>query len=155
MCDGAFFMGENVIVVGGGDSAMEDSIFIAKFADRLTIVHRRDEFRARRSCSSAPAGPRTSSWGPLILAAVEFIAGKRRREDCLGAAAQIVETGAVEEMETGGAFVAIKHTPRSEFVAGQVDTDENGYVLTEGRSTKTKLAGVFARTSSTTPIARR
>ena len=141
VCDGAFFKGENVIVVGGGDSAMEDSIFIAKFAERLTIIHRRGEFRALEDHARArPRDREHRLQDPVRRRGVR----RRRRRRIASVRLRNVETGAVEEMETGGAFVAIKHTPRSELVAGQVDTDENGYVLTEGRSTKTKLAGVFA-----------
>jgi thioredoxin reductase (NADPH) len=141
VCDGAFFKGENVIVVGGGDSAMEDSIFIAKFAERLTVVHRRDEFRASKiMLERARETENIEFKTPYVVE--EFIAGDDGR--IVSVRLRNVETGAVEDMDTGGAFVAIGHTPRSELVAGQVDTDENGYVVTEGRSTKTKLAGVFA-----------
>ena len=142
VCDGAFFKGQKVIVIGGGDSAMEDSIFISKYASELTVVNRRDEFRAskimferareqdnielqdavRRRRSSSPA--RTASWTEVRL--------------------RNAETGEPEEIEADGAFVAIGHIPKSEIVAGQVDTDEDGYIVTEPGSTRTNLAGVFA-----------
>jgi thioredoxin reductase (NADPH) len=141
VCDGAFFKGENVIVVGGGDSAMEESIFVAKFAKQLTIIHRRDEFRASKiMLHRARETENIAFKTPFVVD--EFVAG----EDGKIASVRLrnVDSGESEEIDTGGAFVAIGHTPRSELVEGQVDTDENGYVLTENGSTRTKLAGVFA-----------
>jgi thioredoxin reductase (NADPH) len=141
VCDGAFFKGENVIVVGGGDSAMEDSIFISKFAERLTVVHRRDEFRASKiMLDRAREIDNIDFKTPFVVE--EFVAG----DDGKIASVRLrnAETGEQEELDTGGAFVAIGHTPRSELVVGQVDTDENGYVLTKDGSTKTTRAGVFA-----------
>jgi thioredoxin reductase (NADPH) len=141
VCDGAFFKGESVAVIGGGDSAMEDSIFVSKFADDLTIVHRRDEFRASKIMEER-ARERDNITVKTPYIPEEFIAGAD------GKLAKIrlkqSETGETEELEVGGAFVAIGHTPRSELVVGQVEADDEGYVITEGRSTKTNKAGVFA-----------
>ena len=141
VCDGAFFKGQDVIVIGGGDSAMEDSIFISKFARNLTSVHRRDEYRASKiMLERARQQPNISFKTPYVPE--EFVAGEN------GKLARVrlrhAETGAIEEVEATGAFVAIGHIPRSEIVAGQVDTDEEGYVLTEPGTTRTNLAGVFA-----------
>jgi thioredoxin reductase (NADPH) len=141
VCDGAFFKDQSVVVIGGGDSAMEDSIFISKYASELTIVNRRDEFRASKiMLDRAVEQPNISLKTPYIPE--EFIAGDS------GKLAKIrlrnADTGETEEVEAGGAFVAIGHIPRSEVVAGQVDTDENGYVLTEPGSTRTNLGGVLA-----------
>jgi thioredoxin reductase (NADPH) len=141
VCDGAFFKGADVVVIGGGDSAMEDSIFISKFADNLTSVHRRDEYRASKiMLDRARERGNISFKTPFVPE--EFIAG----EDGKLRAVRVrnAETGETEELEAGGAFIAIGHIPRSELVAGQVETDEEGYVLTEDKSTRTKLAGVFA-----------
>ena len=141
VCDGAFFKGEDVIVVGGGDSAMEDSIFIAKFADDLKVVHRRPEFRASKIMLERARGKDNIDFKtPYVVE--EFVSG----DDGKLSAARLrnTETGEQEEVEVGGAFVAIGHTPRSELVQGQVDTDENGYVIVDEPSTRTKLAGVFA-----------
>jgi len=141
VCDGAFFKGEKVVVIGGGDSAMEDSIFISKFASELTIVHRRDEFRASKiMLERARARDNISFKTPFIPE--EFIPG----EDGKIASVRLrnVETGESEDLEVGGAFVAIGHVPRSELVAGQAEADEGGYVLTQDGSTRTNLAGVFA-----------
>jgi thioredoxin reductase (NADPH) len=141
VCDGAFFKGEDVIVVGGGDSAMEDSIFISKYADKLTSVHRRDDYRASKIMHDrATEQPNITFKTPFVPE--EFLAG----EDGKLRAVRLrnAETGEHEELEVGGAFVAIGHIPRSELVADQLETDEDGYVVTEGKSTRTKLAGVFA-----------
>jgi thioredoxin reductase (NADPH) len=141
VCDGAFFKGEDVIVVGGGDSAMEDSIFISKYADKLRVVHRRPEFRASKIMQDrARERPNIEFKTPYVPE--EFVAG----DDGKLARVRLrnTETDETEEIEVGGAFVAIGHIPRSELVAGQVPTDEDGYVLTRGKSTSTDLAGVFA-----------
>jgi thioredoxin reductase (NADPH) len=141
VCDGAFFKGEDVVVIGGGDSAMEDSIFLSKFASDLDIVHRRDEFRASKIMLER-ARDKDNITFKTPYVPEEFIAG----DDGKLAKVRVrqAETGNTEELEVGGAFVAIGHTPRSELVAGQVDTDEGGYVLTKDGSTRTNLAGVFA-----------
>src|ERR687888_2173777 len=118
VCDGAFFKGEKVIVVGGGDSALEDSIFIAKYASELTIVHRRNEFRASRIMLDRARERQNIDFKTPYLPE-EFIAG----DDGKLAAVRVrnLETDESEEMEVGGAFVAIGHTPRSELVRDQVD----------------------------------
>jgi thioredoxin reductase (NADPH) len=141
VCDGAFFKDQKVIVIGGGDSAMEDSIFLSKFASDLEIVHRRDEFRASKIMLER-ARDKDNITFKTPYVPEEFIAG----DDGKLAKVRVrqAETGNTEELEVGGAFVAIGHTPRSELVAGQVDTDEGGYVLTKDGSTRTNLAGVFA-----------
>jgi thioredoxin reductase (NADPH) len=141
VCDGAFFKDQRVIVIGGGDSAMEDAIFISKYASRLTIVNRRDEFRASKiMLERAQAMDNIDFKTPFV--AEEFIAG----EDGKLAKVRLrhVDSDETEEIEVGGAFVAIGHLPQSDLVAGQVDTDENGYALTRDGSTRTNLAGVFA-----------
>lgn len=141
VCDGAFFKDRSTMVIGGGDSAMEDAVFISKFASNLDLVHRRDEFRASKimqeRAESLPNIALKTPWAPE-----EFVAG----ED--GALEKVrlkhSESGEVEEVPVDGAFVAIGHIPRSELVVGQIDTDEDGYVKTASASTETNLAGVFA-----------
>jgi thioredoxin reductase (NADPH) len=120
---------------------MEDSIFISKFASELTIVHRREEFRASKIMLERARGRENISFKTPFVPE-EFIPG----EDGKIASVRLrnVETGESEDLEVGGAFVAIGHVPRSELVAGQVETDDGGYVLTQGGSTRTNLAGVFA-----------
>ncbi|HKF82393.1 MAG TPA: thioredoxin-disulfide reductase [Solirubrobacterales bacterium] len=141
VCDGAFFKGQDVIVVGGGDSAMEDSIFISKFARKLTIVNRRDEFRASKIMFER-ARDKENIELKTPFVPEEFVAGES------GKLAKVrlrnAETGAEEELATDGAFVAIGHVPKSEIVKGQVGTDEDGYIVTEAGSTRTNVAGVFA-----------
>jgi thioredoxin reductase (NADPH) len=141
VCDGAFFKGADVAVIGGGDSAMEDSIFISKFADKLTIVHRRDDFRASQIMEDRARGKdNIEVLTPYVPK--EFVAGEDGKIGSIKI--QNAENGEERELPVGGAFVAIGHTPRSELVVGQVDTDEEGYVKVEEPSTETKLAGVFA-----------
>ena len=138
VCDGAFFKDQEVLVVGGGDSAMEDAMFIAKYASKLTIVHRRDEFRASKiMLERAQATENIEFKTPYVPE--EFVAG----DDGKLRAVRLrhADSGETEEMEVGGAFVAIGHIPRSELVADQVRVDENGYVVTEGKSTRTNLGG--------------
>jgi thioredoxin reductase (NADPH) len=141
ICDGAFFKGEDVVVIGGGDSAMEDSIFVSKYANDLTTVHRRDDFRASKiMLERAKAVPNISLKTPYVPE--EFIAGEDGK--IANVRLRNAETGETEELEVGGAFIAIGHTPRSELVRDQVDTDDQGYVLTRDGSTRSSLAGVFA-----------
>jgi thioredoxin reductase (NADPH) len=141
VCDGAFFKGEDVVVVGGGDSAMEDSIFVSKFADKLTIVHRRPEFRASKIMEDrARDQDNIEVKTPFVVE--EFVAGEDGKLELVRL--RNADSDELEELKVGGAFVAIGHTPRSELVAEQLDTDENGYVLTMDGSTRTKLDGVFA-----------
>jgi thioredoxin reductase (NADPH) len=141
VCDGAFFKGKDVAVIGGGDSAMEDSIFVSKFARKLTIVHRRDDFRASKIMEErARAKDNIEVLTPYVPK--EFVKGEDGKIGSLKL--ENADTGEQKSLEIGGAFVAIGHTPRSELVMGQIDTDEEGYVLVQEPSTKTKLAGVFA-----------
>jgi thioredoxin reductase (NADPH) len=141
VCDGAFFKGQDVVVIGGGDSAMEDSIFISKFANELTSVHRRDEYRASQIMQDR-AREQANIRFKTPYVPEEFIAG----DDGKLAKVRLrhAENGETEEIEATGAFVAIGHIPRSELVVGQVDTDDEGYVLTQSGSTRTNLGGVFA-----------
>jgi thioredoxin reductase (NADPH) len=141
VCDGAFFKGEDVVVIGGGDSAMEDAMFVAKYADKLDVVHRRNEFRASQIMQERARDTANIDFKTPFVPE-EFIAG----DDGKLRAVRLrnAETGDTEEAEVGGAFVAIGHIPRSELVADQVEVDGEGYVVTDGKSTKTNLAGVFA-----------
>jgi len=141
VCDGAFFKDQKVIVIGGGDSAMEDSIFISKYASELTVVNRRGEFRASKiMLDRAKEQGNINFKTPYV--AEEFVASDKGRLDHVRL--RNVETDETEDFQADGAFIAIGHIPRSEVVTGQVDTDENGYILTEGDSTRTNMAGVFA-----------
>jgi thioredoxin reductase (NADPH) len=141
VCDGAFFKDQKVIVIGGGDSAMEDSIFISKYASELTVVNRRDEFRASKiMLERTRERPNIDFKTPFV--AEQFVAGEDGKLDHVRL--RNAETGETEDLSTDGAFVAIGHIPRSEVVQGQVETDEGGYIVTQPGSTRTNLAGVFA-----------
>jgi thioredoxin reductase (NADPH) len=140
-CDAAFFKQKTTIVVGGGDTAMEDALFLSKFSSKVTIVHRRDEFRASAiMVDRARARENIEFMTPYEP--LRFEAG----ED--GPLCRVVlrhiETGEEKTLEIEGAFIAIGHRPNSHLVEGQVDLDENGYVVTEGKSTRTNVKGVFA-----------
>src|SRR5690606_1641931 len=141
VCDGAFFKGDRVVVIGGGDSAMEDAIFISKYARELILIHRRDEFRASQIMLDRAREQENIEF-KTPYAPLEFVAGEEGKLEKVRL--RHSETGAEEEIEADGAVVAIGHTPRSEIAAGQVETDENGYIVTEPGSTRTNLAGVFA-----------
>ena len=130
-----------MVVIGGGDSAMEDAIFISKFASDLTVVNRRDEFRASKIMHGRAAEqPNIEFKTPFVPE--EFVAGEDGKLDHVRL--RNVETDETEDLETDGAFVAIGHIPKSEIVEGQVDTDDGGYILTQAGSTRTNLEGVFA-----------
>jgi thioredoxin reductase (NADPH) len=140
-CDAAFFKEQETIIVGGGDSAMEEAIFLAKFSSKVTIVHRRGEFRASKiMLERARSAANIEFLTPYVVE--EFLAGDGGVLD--RARVRNLETGETRELPMTGAFIAIGHEPQSEIVRGIVETDENGYVLTEGRSTRTNAAGVFA-----------
>jgi thioredoxin reductase (NADPH) len=140
-CDAAFFREVPTIIVGGGDSAMEEAMFLSKFAAKVAIVHRRDEFRASKiMLERARAIPNIEWLTPYGID--EFVAG----DGGSLAIARLRHTGdgSTRDIEIGGAFIAIGHEPQSQLVEGQVETDEAGYVVTKGRSTLTNLPGVFA-----------
>ena len=140
-CDAAFFKDRDTMIVGGGDSAMEEAIFLSKFAAKVTIVHRRDEFRASQiMLQRARDIDNIEMLTPYVVQ--EFVAGDDGALD--HAVLMHVETEETREVPTAAAFIAIGHEPQSELVEGQVKTDENGYVITEGKSTRTGRPGVFA-----------
>jgi thioredoxin reductase (NADPH) len=140
-CDAAFFRGADTLVVGGGDTAMEDATFLSKFAGKVSIVHRRPEFRA-----SAIMLDRARDTDNIELVTPYVVQSFEPGGDGSLSRAVLHNTqdDSTKEIPVTGAFVAIGHKPNSHLVQGQVDLDEEGYVLVEGRSTKTKLPGVFA-----------
>jgi len=141
VCDGAFFKGRDVVVIGGGDTAMEDAMFVAKYADRLTVLHRRRELRASMVMQDrARAVENIEFKTPYVPE--EFVADDDGALDHVRI--RNAESGEIEELDVGGAFVAIGHIPGSDLVAGQVDLHDNGYVRVAEPSTRTNLAGVFA-----------
>lgn len=138
-CDGFFFRGQNIVVVGGGDSAMEEATFLTKFADSVTIIHRRDELRASKIMAErAIADPKIKfAWNSEVIdiEGEDKVTGLRLRDTV---------TGEESEIDATGLFIAIGHDPRSEIVKGQVNLTEDGYVDVIGRTTQTNLPGVFA-----------
>jgi thioredoxin reductase (NADPH) len=141
-CDGALFRGRELLVVGGGDTAMEEATFLTRFAPKVTIVHRRDEFRASRiMLERAERNPKISF---LTNTVVDEILGELPRPGVTGARLRDVRTGAVRDMPIGGIFVAIGHEPNSKLFKGQLDMDPAGYLVTKPGTTTTKVKGVFA-----------
>jgi thioredoxin reductase (NADPH) len=140
-CDAAFFRDKPTIVVGGGDTAMEDALFLAKFAKDVKIVHRRDEFRASAiMLDRAKDTANIELLTPYVIE--EFAAGD---DGALGTAVlKNLQGGDGQALDIDGAFIAIGHQPNSQLVDGQVELDDEGYVITQGKSTRTKLEGVFA-----------
>jgi thioredoxin reductase (NADPH) len=140
-CDAAFFRGAETLVVGGGDTAMEDATFLAKFADKVSVVHRRPEFRA-----SAIMLDRARDTDNIELVTPYVVQSFEPGENgSLGRAVlENTEDASTRDIPVTGAFVAIGHKPNSHLVEGQVELDDEGYVLVDGRSTRTKVPGVFA-----------
>ncbi len=138
-CDGFFFRDQDIAVVGGGDSAMEEATFLTRFASKVTVVHRRDDLRASKIMAErALADPKIEfAWNSEV-------AGITGENKVSGVSLRDTVTGEIRDLEATGLFVAIGHEPRTDLVKGQVDLDENGYILVEGRSTRTNLPGVFA-----------
>jgi thioredoxin reductase (NADPH) len=140
-CDAAFFRDHETIVVGGGDTAMEDATFLAKFAGKVDIVHRRPEFRASAiMLQRAKDKDNIELLTPYVVQ--RFEGGDNGQ--LAKAVLENTEDDSTREIEITGAFIAIGHRPNSQLVADQLDLDDEGYVLVEGRSTRTKLPGVFA-----------
>ncbi|GAA4384014.1 thioredoxin-disulfide reductase [Tsukamurella soli] len=138
-CDGFFFKDQDIAVIGGGDSAMEEATFLTKFARSVTIVHRREEFRASKiMLERARANDKIRF---LLDSVVTAVHGE---QSVSGLSVENTKTGEVSTLDVTGLFVAIGHDPRSELVRGLVDLDAEGYVQVEGRTTATNIPGVFA-----------
>jgi thioredoxin reductase (NADPH) len=141
-CDAAFFRDRQTVIVGGGDSAMEEAMFLSKFSSKVTVIHRRDEFRASKIMLDRARSVENIEWlTPYTVD--EFLPGDS------GPGLQTVrvrnlETGETRDLAANGAFMAIGHEPQSAIVRGIVELDESGYVVTEGRSTRTGVPGIFA-----------
>ncbi|MGI8922404.1 MAG: thioredoxin-disulfide reductase [Solirubrobacteraceae bacterium] len=140
-CDAAFFKDREIVVVGGGDSAMEEAIFLSKFGSRVTVVHRRDEFRASSiMLERARAADNLEFLTPYVVEELAADDGK----GLTTVRVRHAESGETKEIAAAGAFIAVGHEPQSGIVRGQVDVDEAGYVVTQDRSTRTNLPGVLA-----------
>jgi thioredoxin reductase (NADPH) len=141
-CDGFFYRGKNVIVVGGGNTAVEEALFLTNFASKVTVVHRRDSFRAERILQQRLAQhPKIEViWDSVV----DGVLGSESPVKVTGAAIRNIKTDAVTEVPADGVFIAIGHSPASELFAGQLQMKANGYIKTAPFSTATSMPGVFA-----------
>ena len=139
VCDAAFFREKDVVVVGGGDSAMEEATFLAKFASKVTVVHRRDAFRASQIMTDRAEAIETIEF--VLDSVVEEVLGDGL---VTGVVVRNLKTDERTEIPAEGFFVAIGHDPTTELYKGQLDMDESGYLVTKGKTTETNVPGVFA-----------
>ncbi len=141
-CDGFFFRGKKVAVVGGGNTAVEEAIYLTNHASHVTVIHRRDSFRAEKiMVDRLMANPKISvMWDHVI----DEITGTENPPGVTGTRVKNVKTGALTDLELDGVFIAIGHTPNTELFKGQLDMDAEGYLVTKPDSTATNVPGVFA-----------
>jgi thioredoxin reductase (NADPH) len=140
-CDGFFFKDKDLVVVGGGDTAMEEATFLTKFANKVTVAHRRDQLRASKIMQErAERNPKiTFVWNTVV----DEVYGDPKAGGVTGVKFRNVKTGVTEDFKSDGLFIAIGHEPNSKLFVGQLDLDPNGYIITHD-GTKTKIPGVFA-----------
>jgi thioredoxin reductase (NADPH) len=139
VCDAAFFREKDIVVVGGGDSAMEEAMFLTKFGDKVTVVHRRDEFRASQIMEDRARANEKIEW--ITNAVVDEVVG----DDAVTAVRiRDVNTGEITELPADGLFVAIGHDPNTKLFVDGLELDEAGYIVTKPGSTETSVEGVFA-----------
>ena len=141
-CDGFFYRGKEVAVIGGGNTAVEEALFLTNFASRVTLIHRRDELRAEKIMQDRLF--RNEKIEVLWDTVLEEVLGAGEPAGVTGMRLKNIKTGAVTERAADGVFIAIGHDPNTKLFAGQVDMDDEGYILTKPDSTKTNIAGVFA-----------
>ena len=141
-CDGFFFKGMDVLVVGGGDTAMEEANFLTKFASKVTVVHRRAELRASKIMQDRARNNTKIAW--LLNTTIAEIHGEPQGHGVTGVTLENTATGALTNIKTDGVFMAIGHTPNTRLFTGKLDMDEFGYLVTKKSSTETNVAGVFA-----------
>ena len=139
-CDGFFFKDKHVVVVGGGDSAVEEAVFLTKFASRVTVIHRRDQLRASKIMQQRAFNNEKVDflWNKVVI---DVLGSKE--EGVTGVKLQDTVTGEISEFACEGMFLAIGHTPNTEIFQGQVGIDEKGYIITEKGTTRTSVPGVF------------
>ncbi len=140
-CDGFFFKDKEVVVVGGGDTAMEEALFLTKYATKISVVHRRGELRASKIMQDR--AKKNSKIGFIWDSAVDEIIGDPKNGGVTGVKLKNLKTGAIQVFKSDGVFIAIGHEPNTKLFVGQLDMDEVGYLITR-EGTKTKIPGVFA-----------
>ena len=148
-CDGAFFRDQPVVVIGGGDTAMEEALFLTRFASKVTIVHRRGEFRASKIMADKALAHEKID--VLWHTTLEEVLGDKAVE---AVRLKDLKSGESKELKTEGVFIAIGHKPNTDLFTGQLKTNEVGYLETEGHSSKTSVEGVFAAGDVADPIYR-
>ena len=141
-CDGFFFRDKNVLVVGGGNTAVEEALFLTRFAKKVTIVHRRDSFRAERILQDRLF--KNEKVEVIWNTTLEAVLGSQEPKKVTGVRLKNVQTGAVAERAMDGVFIAIGHAPSTELFKGQLEMRQNGYIITAPDSTVTSASGVFA-----------
>ena len=141
-CDGFFFKGKEVLVVGGGNTAVEEALFLTNFASKVTIVHRRDAFRAEKIMQERLfKNPKISvAWDTVV----DEVLGSETPRTVTGVRLKNAKTGSISELKVDGVFVAIGHAPATELFKGKLETNKSGYLLTAPDSTRTSIPGVFA-----------
>ncbi len=151
-CDGFFYRGKKVLVIGGGNTAVEEALFLTNFASEVVVVHRRNEFRAERILQNRLfAHPKIKvMWD----SALEDVVGTSDPRGVTGARIKNVKTGAIEEVSADGIFIAIGHKPATELFEGQLPMKQGGYLITEPRTTSTGIPGVYAAGDVTDDIYR-
>jgi thioredoxin reductase (NADPH) len=143
-CDGFFYKGVEVVVVGGGDTALEEATFLTKFARKVTVIHRRDELRASKIMRDKAAGNDKIAFVWDSVVAEVLGTNENGKKSVTGVRLKNVKTGAVSDFKTDGVFIGIGHQPNTEQFKGQLDMDAAGYLMTKGRGTATNIPGVFA-----------
>jgi thioredoxin reductase (NADPH) len=140
-CDGFFYRGKEIAVVGGGDSAMEEATFLTKFATNVAVIHRRDALRASKIMQDRAMGNPKIRF--ILNTVVEEVLGTKET-GVSGIKLRNVKTRELSDLKLDGLFIAIGHNPNTDIFRGQVDLDENGYIKTQPNSTRTNIPGVFA-----------
>jgi thioredoxin reductase (NADPH) len=141
-CDGFFYRGQEIVVIGGGNTAVEEALFLTKFASKVTLIHRRDELRAEKILQDRLM--KNDKIEPLWFHQLEEVVGSDNPKGVEAVRVRHVETGEITEIPCKGVFVAIGHSPASELVKDQLETHNGGYVQVEAGSTRTSIPGVFA-----------
>jgi thioredoxin reductase (NADPH) len=144
-CDGFFFRNQDVLIVGGGDTAMEEATYLTRFANTVTVVHRREEFRASKiMIERARNNPKIRWELNAEIIDIQGVTDEKGRKTVTGATIRNTVDGSTKQVSTNGVFVAIGHAPNTEIFKGKLDMNEVGYLVTRGKTSYTNVSGVFA-----------